>query len=390
MLFRSDGSIAEVRTATGSQLVRSASNIDVTGGKGIASAARIVNTGANNQQVGESQIFCCTFVNPYQTANITLAAGAGNDAVAEVLSAAGQQNVFVRFGTLAVNGGQGANAYARIESASTNTQIIGFSGGNQIGTISLAAGSGTGSYSRIQSAGAQQIRSSTAINLSGNGTDAFASIVGLGQSLSTGTTSLKAGAGNNANALIKATGDQTFSGGISLTGGGAAGSVATAQVTATGNQNVTGSGTFTFTGGASDNSFARMSSGGNQNINFSSLTLNGGAFAGTAASLVAAGTQTLSGGNITLKAGGAAATPAGGAHALIEGKSQQVNAGSITITGGTGSVELGGVSDALLRNLDGKQTVNASSIAVIGGAADRKSTRLNSSHVSESRMPSSA
>ncbi len=405
--------IGEIRTATGAQLIRSASSVDVTAGSGAGAAARIVNTGTGNQQVGESRGSTFPFSpQPYQTSNVTVAAGAGADAVAEI-TAVGPQQIFVRSGTLAVQGGAGTNAFARIDNAASTEQLIGcasYSGGciDAIGTINIGnvLATGAGAYSRITGAGAQRVTANTAINLTGSVTGASATMTGAGQDIrlgSSGSLALAAGTGNNANALVQSSATQiigginSFSfGNMTLSGLGSAGATATAQITASGNQTIGRANVVTLSGGAGDNSQARLAStgasqsltynsmtisggsgsgssveivsSGNQSLSGSATTLKGGTGANALAQITAAGTQTLSGsGSLTLTGGGTAATPVANASATIQGNSQQFNVGNVSLTGGNGAA--GNVSDAVLRNLSGNQSIAGNGLVqLIGGA----------------------
>ena len=145
--------IGEIRTATGSQFIVSTTNMDVTAGAGSGAAARIVNTGTANQQVGEARR-SFSFFFPYQTDNITVAAGP--DAIAEI-TAGGAHQIFTVGGKLDVLGGSGANTFARIENGAATQQIgciaSSASCSSAISTLNLLAGTGAGAYSRIVSAG---------------------------------------------------------------------------------------------------------------------------------------------------------------------------------------------------------------------------------------------
>lgn len=393
-----DNAIAEIRTATGSQFITANLNLDVTGGAGIGAAARIVNTGAGNQQVGEARR-SFSFVFPYQTNNITVAAGAGADAIAEI-TAAGPQQMLVSSGTLAVLGGGGTNAFARIDNAAATQQIgcvASFSSCvSAIGTINLLAGTGAGAYVRATSAGQQNVSANSAINLTGSAAaGASASLTGAGQTISSfANLALTAGAGSGANALVQSSGSQSgqFSG-ITLTGGGGVGATATAQMLAAGSQTISGSttkliggagdnslaqmvatgfqslsfGNTTLTGGAGANAYAQIAStGASQSLNYSSLNMTGGLGAGSLVQIVAATTQNVSGGNMTLTGGGTPITPVANSYALIQGNSQTISASNLTLNGGNGTT--GNTSNAILQNLSGNQTVSANSVTLNGGA----------------------
>jgi len=363
-------STALISTATGSQFVAAGTDIDVTGGSGPSASARIVNSGTGNQQVGESRAGISPF--PYQTDNIRLQGGTATDAITEI-SAAGPQQVYVSGGLLQLKGGDGTNAFSRIESTSANEQRIGcatYLGGcaNAIGTLDILGGvAGVGSYSRINAAGFQRVTSNTAINLTGTVADASASLLGAGQDIRFGNMALTAGAGNNANALVQSSSTQNIDpGNLTLLGGGGTGATATAQILATGNQTISFANTVALTGGAGVNSIARISTGGNQIINYGSLSITAGAADGSLAKIDATGTQSLSGGNLTLTAKGTEFAPIAGVSAIIEGQSQSINAGSIVINGGAGTAA-GTTSDGWLRNVAGNQSVTASSITLNGG-----------------------
>ncbi len=389
-------SIGEIRTATGSQFIVSTTDMDVTAGTGSGAAARIVDTGALNQQVGEARR-SGNFVFPYQTDNITVTAGA--DAVAEI-TAGGAQQVYVSGGKLQVQGGSGANALARIENGAATQQIgciASFSSClNAIGTLNLLAGTGSGATARITSAGQQNVAVNSAINLTGSAAaGGAASLTGTGQTFNSfANLTLTAGAGNGANVLVQSSAAQSgqFSS-ITLTGGGGAGATATAQINAATTQSISGS-TTKLSGGAGDNSIAQMnaasaqslsfgsttlgggagansyaqiaSTGANQSINYSNLAMTGGLGAGSFTQIVAATTQNISGGNMTLTGGGTALAPVANTSATIQGNSQVISAGNLTLAGGNGAA--GGGSDAVLRNLSGNQSVNASSVTLNGGA----------------------
>ena len=365
--------VAEIRTATGSQFITSESNLDVTGGVGAGAAARIINTGTASQQVGESRLASLFTPRPYQTDNITVAAGAGADAIAEI-NATGLQQIYVNSGKFIVQAGSGANAFARIDNTATSEQLIGcatYFGGcsGGISTINVLAGAGTGAYARITGVGTQRITSSSAINVTGAATDAAATIMGAGQDIRSGVTTLKAGAGNNANALVQSSTTQNFSGGIALSGGGAAGAAATSQIIATGNQTFSGGGAFNLTGGAGDNSLARITSGGNQSINYGTMALTGGPGAGSLVEItqtLASGIQSINGGNMTLTGGGTLATPVANASATIQGNAQTISAGAVTLTAGAGTAA-GTTSDAILRNLSGNQIVSGFGAMTLNG-----------------------
>ena len=393
-----DNAIAEIRTATGSQFISANLNLDVTGGAGIGAAARIVNTGAGNQQVGEARR-SFSFVFPYQTNNLTVAAGAGNDAIAEI-TAAGPQQVLVSSGTLAVLGGSGTNSFARIDNAAATQQIGCVASSSScaaaIGTINLLAGTGAGAYARATSAGQQNVSANSAINLTGSAAvGGSAAMTGAGQTFNSfANVALTAGTGSGANALVQSSGSQNaqFSG-ITLTGGGGVGATATAQMFAAGSQTISGSttkltggagdnslaqmvatgfqslsfGNTTLAGGAGNNAFAQMvSSGASQSLNYSTLNMTGGLGAGSLVQIVAATTQNISGGNMTLTGGGTAVAPVANSYALIQGNSQTISASNLTLNGGNGAV--GNASDAVLRNLSGNQSVSANGVTLNGGA----------------------
>ena len=388
--------IGEIRTATGSQFIASTLNMDVTAGSGSGAAARIVNTGTGNQQVGEARR-SFSFFFPYQTDNITVAAGV--DAIAEI-TAGGAQQIYTANGKLAVLGGSGANTFARIDNGAFTQQIGCVASTSScaaaIGTINLLAGTGADAYSRITSAGQQNVSANSAINLTGSGAaGASASLTGAGQTISSfANLALTAGAGSGANALVQSSGSQSgqFSG-ITLTGGGGVGATATAQMLAAGSQTISGS-TTKLTGGAGDNSLAQMvatgfqslsfgnttlgggagnnafaqivSSGASQSLNYSTLNMTGGLGASSLVQIVAATTQNISGGNMTLTGGGTTAIPVANSYALIQGNSQTIATSNLTLNGGNGTA--GNVSDAVLRNLSGNQSVSASGVTLNGGA----------------------
>lgn len=389
-------SLGEIRTATGSQFIVSRTNMDVTAGTGSGAAARIVNTGAANQQIGEARR-SFSFFFPYQTGNITVAAGP--DAIAEITTG-GAQQVYTPGGKLQVLGGSGANTFARIENGAATQQIGCISSSascsNAINTLNLLAGTGAGAYSRIVSAGQQNVSVNSAINLTGSAAaDASASLTGAGQTISSfANLTLTAGAGNNANALVQSSAGQSgqFSG-ITLTGGGGTGATATEQMLAGANQNISGSST-KLTGGAGDNSLAQMvatgaqslslgnttliggagnsafaqiaSTGASQSLNYSSLNITGGLGTGSSAQILAATSQNLSGGNMTLTGGGTAILPVANAYALIQGNSQTISASNLTLNGGNGTA--GNGANTLLLNLSGNQTVVANSVTLNGSA----------------------
>lgn len=398
-------SLGEIRTATGSQFIVSTTNIDVTAGSGSGAAARIVNTGTGNQQVGENRRNF-SFLFPYQTDNVTVAAGA--DAIAEI-NAAGPQQIGVVSGKLAVLGGAGTNAAARITNGAFTQQIGCIASSASctaaIGTLNLLAGTGAGATSSISSGGQQNISVNSAINLTGSAAaGASASMTGVGQTLSSfANMVLTAGAGNGADALVQSSGAQNASlSGLTLTGGGGAGAKATAQLTAVGTQSISSS-TSSLTGGAGDNSQARIAttgasqslsyssmtltggagvgssveivSSGNQSLNGSATTLKGGTATNTGAQITAIGTQTLSGsGSLTLTGGGTAVAPVANASAVMQGNSQQIFVGNVTLNGGSGMA--GNVSDAVLRNLSGNQTVSGSGLMQLTGGAQFSTTGI--------------
>ncbi len=362
-------SLGEIRTATGSQFIVSTTNMDVTAGSGSGAAARIINTGTANQQVGEARR-SFSFFFPYQTDNITVAAGP--DAVAEII-AGGAQQIFVSGGKLEVLGGTGANTFARIENGAATQQIgcVASSGSclSAIGILNLLAGTGAGATSRIVSAGQQNVSVNSAINLTGSAAaSASASLTGAGQTISSfANLTLTAGAGNGADVLVQSSAGQSgqFSS-ITLTGGGGAGATAIAQMNAAGPQSISGS-TTKLTGGAGANSYAQLAStGANQSLNYNTLSMAGGLGAGSFTQIVAATNQNVSGGNMTLTGGGTPLAPVANTSALIQGNSQVISAGNLTLNGGNGAAS--GGSDAVLRNLSGNQSVNASSVTLNGGA----------------------
>lgn len=411
------GANAVISTATGNQEIKATANITLTGGAGDNAVARIVNSGTGTQRIGESRYYFGDY--QYQTDLITLQGGAGAGAIAEI-TAAGPQRIYTRSGTLNVLGGTGTGAYARIESAGTGEQLIGFptfrsyfegSYGYAHNTVNIGAGAGTGAYARINAAGPQIVNANSAITLTGNGTDASASLLAPSQEIRYGTVTVQAGAGNNANALIQATGTQYFDvNGLAVKGGGSPTTTATAQILAGDTQFFDYAGTVTMLGGAGAASFAKISAPKAQTMYYGSINMTAGAGAGSSATIYTDETQYLSGGNVTmsgsagtdsiarintpkdqtlffgsinmsagsasgsyvkidsglkqylsgsnvtLTAGGVGETTVANAKAIIEGQEQEIYASSITLKGGSGTA--GNTADALLRNLAGGTTGN--------------------------------
>jgi trimeric autotransporter adhesin len=335
---------ATITTATGSQHIRAEGdiNLNTIGGSGTNATARIVNTGAGNQLIGESRTSCCSFF-PYQTANITVKGGSGSGSFSEIV-AAGPQQIYSQFGTLSVLGGSGANAYAKIASSSTSDQQIGlpfFISGFRLGALNIQGGSGAGAFAEITSAGVQRVTTNSAV-------------------------AVTAGTGNGANALLQSASSQQIDiGNLTVEGKGGAGATATAQVIAATSQNIDAN-VVALIGGPGTDSFARITAPSGQDIDFGSLALTAGSGSGSFAKIDTAGTQSLSGGNITLTAGGVGETVVANAGAIIEGHDQQIFGGTITLNGGSGT--LGSTSDAVFRNLSGSQFVSGfGSINLNGG-----------------------
>ena len=385
---------ATITVATGDQVIRAGNNSDpsnvnigniaMTGGSGAGSVARVANTGAGNQQVGEARCNagvqgCPDF--SYLSRNVTVQGGGGIGSLAEIV-ATGPQHIFSRSGTLSVIGGSGASATAKVESTSAVEQEIGLATylsrpRYQMAGLVIQGGTGAGAAASVTSPNAQRITASTTITLAGGtGTASSATLTGAAQDIRFGNMTLTAGAANNANALVQSAGAQNIDpGNLSLTGGGGAGATATAQILAGGTQTIGFANAVTLNGGAGADSIARINTPGTQTLSFNSLTLSGGSASGAFAKVDAGGVQSLSGGAVTLNAAGNNATSVANAGAGIEGHSQTLSNGAIALNGGAGVA--GSPSDAVIRNLSGSQLVRGSSVTLTGGNHDSTTGILN-------------
>lgn len=398
-------------TADGQQTIEAIGTISFLGGSGNDSAIKVTSD-HGSQTIGNWNYYYQ--VDP--TDNLVLTGGSGDRA--HVLVESNAQQWIRPTSSLALTGGTGTDSYVRIhtnlvttsgQSINNAAQIVGYGSsgadgyyGSQLGTLSVTGGSGSGSYAEITSASDQRLTSS-AMMLTGSATDGvYAQVAARNQYLNTGATTLTAGTGNGAHALISATGtdadtaqyaypfypqalqDFRFSS-LILTGmGTAGGNTASARVTSGGAQYFSGSttrltagagpasvaemtavtsqsgglGNVTLAGGSGQDAKARIEAGTSQSLSSSSITMTGGSAARTLAAIKAGTSQSFSSGSVSLAGG----TAAGASAAIEAGTSQSLSSGSIALTGGNGAGAGAWIKAASGQTLSGSGSVN-----LIGG-----------------------
>jgi filamentous hemagglutinin family protein len=307
-----DRSYAEI-ASNGPQYIQPIGALEVRGGDGAGAHARIASTSSSEQRIGAPSYFYW-YSDPVDT--ITVAAGAGTDAYAEIINA----------------------GFQRVTASASMT---------------LSASAATGGYALLR---------------------------GAGQDVRTGATSLLAGTGSGADARIESTGSglqYLDPSSLTLTAGGTAGTAtAVAKILSGGAQQIVSAGTTVLTAGEGPDSDAAILAAGNQSLAFGNTTLradpvSGGGFGSNAEIRSSGGSQSLSFGSLVLTGGTAGAT-----GVLVQAAAgQSISAGATTLTGGTGTA--GNDSGATIVNLAGNQSFSASSLAIRSGPSHGRAGIVN-------------
>jgi filamentous hemagglutinin len=405
------GAAAWIR-ATGSQSMLAGGDISVRGGTGANSTASIESS-TSTQNLGSTYSY-----NYDVTNNITVAGGAGSGAAAWINAATGQ--TLDAAGNFSLTGGA-AGAYAEIVT-STGAQSIGNQSTNfyadPTNTVALTGGAGANAYARIAAlAGSQNVQASTGIQLSGGSGDnagavllaATGQVVNTAADLSITGGSGSSTGGNESGLRNTTSGVQSVQAntGIAITGGGSgadtwirqAGTGAQSLVTngnlalssatagaditgidaATGGQTLTVGGTVTLNNAGSQ--LMQITSGANQSMSTDALSIRLTSTSGSApkAGVTATGDQTLvlNGVDSTTLATLSVAnmSAAAGSQALLQAGGNQViamnylSAGKMTI----GDVNAQGASFV---KAGGDQTVVAGELLIQGGATAAASSQL--------------
>ena len=350
-------------------------SISLLAGTADGTSVTVTKTGSGSQRVSAA-------------GDLTLQAGGSGTTGAQVtIQSGGSSQTIYANGTIAINAGDGTDAWAAIRS-SAGTQKVGDSYnyyGRQTDTVTLQGGAGTNAHASIEASGDQRVEADFNVNvLGGSGSGAWAKIEKLPVSdeqrvgfyrpdcyywcsnSTVDNVTVGAGSGFGSYAEISTLGVQRVSPVSSLTvqggaGEGAYGRISNDAATQYIGNSYDGSASTNILGGAGLGAHATIETFGSQIVDLGNTTLTAGTGNASDALINALdGTQTLSVGNLTLTGGGSAGADTAVARVFAAGD-QTIHGSLIALTGGVGPESIARI-DTL-----GSQTIQSSGLSLAGG-----------------------